>query len=546
MITSKIQNLSPWFYALLAVLVSLLPLVVFLFLSYQDTLAKVQEQLDFLTQASIARSDQVLSVVQNHLSGLVRNRIVGCTPYDRGIYGNLVYNTIQIRNIGVFDGNQFLCTDLKKFEPPIIIPAKDADDLELSDIGEIAIVGPKTDLRDQQSIFINYNIDGKRFINSAIYPEQFWDFQEFLQLGDSGGVFLLNRHGNTISKLHGSHLQLPQIKLTSQEVDDQTLISRDKTFFVARKSKIFPVVAIAGASQDYMLRTWRKNLNWALLMGLIGAISVGWLAWYLARRSYQPAHELKMGLAQHQLSLVYQPIVDMRDQQVLGVEALLRWYHPQRGWVSPLEFIRVAEQYHLMNPLTRYVIQEAIRDMTLLLSQNPNLYLSLNICLTNLLDETTLEDLEGFISKGVRYPQIQLEITEREFLPEQLELVRSRLAKFEEKGMILAMDDFGTGYSNLAYLKHFPLSVMKIDRIFISLIDRDELQSNLTNEIIHLGKSLQLKLIAEGVETEMQAQALIKQGVYYAQGWLYAKAMPLEQFKVYLAEHSRANIPLEV
>ncbi len=145
----------------------------------------------------------------------------------------------------------------------------------------------------------------------------------------------------------------------------------------------------------------------------------------------------------------------------------------------------------------------------------------------------SLECLHDFITFGASYNQIQLEITEREFFPEQLELVRSRLANLQDKGMVLAMDDFGTSYSNLAYLQHFPLSVMKIDRIFISLIDRNELQSTLTNKIIHLGKSLQLRLIAERVETDAQAQALLKQGVYYAQGWLYAKAMLLEQFKVH-------------
>jgi sensor c-di-GMP phosphodiesterase-like protein len=546
MFTSRIRNLSPGFYALIAVLVSILPLVIFLLLSYKDTLSKVQEQLDFLTQASIARSDQILSVVQSRLGSLVRNKTTDCEPYARSIYADLVYNTIQVRSIGIFKANQLLCTDLRTFEPPLIIPAKDTRTIELSDIGDVAIVGPAKDLRGQDSIFVNYNIDGKNFINAAIYPEQFWDFQDFLQLGDSGGVYLLNRHGSTISKLHGSLLKLPQITVTQEEALAQSLISRDQAFFVARKSIAFPIVAIAGASQEYMLRSWRKNLNWALLMGLAGAILVGWLAWYLAKRSYQPANDLKTGLAQKQFSLVYQPIVDMRNQQVIGMEALLRWHHPQRGWVSPPEFIQVAEQHQLMNLVTRYVIQEAIREMAGLLVQNPALYLSLNISLSNLLDENTLEDLEDFIKKGVRYHQIQLEITEREFLPKQLELVRSRLSKFEEKGMILAMDDFGTGYSNLAYLKHFPLSVMKIDRIFISLIDRDELQSNLTNEIIHLGKSLQLKLIAEGVETEIQAQALLKQGVYYAQGWLYAKAMPLEQFKVYLNEHSRAVMPLEV
>jgi sensor c-di-GMP phosphodiesterase-like protein len=539
----KIRIFSPWFYVFLAVLISLLPLAIFLFLSYQQTLSRVQGQLDFLTRASLARSDQILSIVQTRLSGLVRNRIIGCDPYDRAIYGQVVYNTIQMRNIGVFDGNYFLCTNLKKFDLPILVPAKEN---ELSAIGQISIVGPSTDLKGQQSIFINYNINNRRFINSAVYPEQFWDFQDFLQLGDSGGVFLLNQSGNTISKLQGSTFELPRIKISSKEADAQTLVSQDNAFYVSRKSTLFPIAVVAGASREYMLREWKKNLDWAIVLGIIGAVFGGWMAFFLARRAYQPANDLKMGLAQKQFSLVYQPIIDMRNQQVMGMEALLRWHHPQRGWVSPLEFIRVAEQSQLMNPLTRYVIRESVRETAELLARNPHLYLSLNISLSNLLDEATLEGLEDFIKKGVCYHQIQLEITEREFLPEQLELVRLRLGMLQEKGMILAIDDFGTGYSNLAYLQHFPLSVMKIDRIFISLIDRNKLQSTLTNEIIHLGQSLQLKLIAEGVETEAQAQVLLKQGVYYAQGWLYAKAMPLEQFKVYLNEHARAVMPLKV
>jgi diguanylate cyclase (GGDEF)-like protein len=229
-------------------------------------------------------------------------------------------------------------------------------------------------------------------------------------------------------------------------------------------------------------------------------------------------HELRLALGREEFEVVYQPQYDLATEQQCGSEALVRWHHPVHGKIAPGHFISVAEDTGLIVPLGEWVLRRACSDAV---NWPAPLFVSVNLSPAQFRDGDVAETVAEVLKEtGLPPERLELEITES-LLINDTEEVLAKLNRLRQIGVHIAMDDFGTGYSSLSYLARFPFSKIKIDRQFIRNMTRDSAMRAIVKTIIALGKSLDVTITAEGVETEEQAAMLREFGCPQVQGFLY-------------------------
>lgn len=241
------------------------------------------------------------------------------------------------------------------------------------------------------------------------------------------------------------------------------------------------------------------------------------------------SNEFKHALENDQLELHYQPIVDLAAGTVLGFEALMRWTHPEKGFISPGIFIPIAEKSGLIVEASKWALKEscaALKRMENALGQAEQLYVSVNFSSHDFVESDFVENTVGTTAaSGLKPWQIKLEITER-LLMQQPDNAKETLQRCRDAGMGISIDDFGTGYSSLSYLYYFPIETLKIDQSFIRAMEKDNRSRELVRSIIGLGQNMGLNIIAEGVETREEATLLRQMGCEAAQGYHFAKPLP--------------------
>lgn len=252
------------------------------------------------------------------------------------------------------------------------------------------------------------------------------------------------------------------------------------------------------------------------------------------------SHDLRSALAERQLFLHYQPIVDVASGRVVKAEALLRWNHPQRGLVSPDQFIHLAEETGLIHAIGDWVFQQAALTASDWVARMPagraDCQISVNMSPRQFVKEGSEAGwLEYLKSIGLDPRHIGLEITEGLLLDERLH-VAERLAAFRASGIEISLDDFGTGYSAMAYLKKYPIDYLKIDRSFVHDLVSDTGDSAIAQAMVFMASKLGLKTVAEGVETAEQRDLLQSFGCDLIQGYFYARPMSRDDFMAYLAQ----------
>jgi diguanylate cyclase (GGDEF)-like protein len=246
--------------------------------------------------------------------------------------------------------------------------------------------------------------------------------------------------------------------------------------------------------------------------------------------------DLRGALERDEFFILYQPIVDLESGAVTGVEALLRWRHPERGVIAPDLFIPELESSGAIVPVGAWVIQQACRQGTLWRAEGLELNVSINVSAKQLDDDGIIAVVErALVASGFDARLLTLELTETTLMVDVDNAVE-RLRRLKGLGVHVAIDDFGTGYSSLAYLRQFPIDVLKIDRSFVAgIIDSPE-AATLVHTLVQLGKALGLGIIAEGVETDAQRSKLVTEEADAAQGYLFARPLSIEDFHHLMAE----------
>lgn len=254
--------------------------------------------------------------------------------------------------------------------------------------------------------------------------------------------------------------------------------------------------------------------------------------------------ELRQAIGNHELKLFYQPIVELSNFKVAGFEALIRWQHPQKGWISPGEFIPLAEETGLIIPLGEFILETAYNQIRIWqdqLSDYLPLSLSVNMSCVQL-EETEIvpQIIHKYQSLGLDGVTLKLEITESSLMDNTQKIIQC-LQKCRAAGIQISIDDFGTGYSSLSYLKNLPIDVLKIDRAFVSKIEERK-DFGIMQAIITLAKTLDLDIVAEGIETTVQMELLRSLGCKYGQGYLFSPAIPADKIQSWLIKINRENI----
>jgi diguanylate cyclase (GGDEF)-like protein/PAS domain S-box-containing protein len=246
-------------------------------------------------------------------------------------------------------------------------------------------------------------------------------------------------------------------------------------------------------------------------------------------------NDLRNALSLQQLELFYQPIIDFKGGAVSKAEALIRWHHPERGIVSPADFIPLAEETGLILEIGDWVFAEAVEQAASWQAQGHHIQVSINTSPVQFRsDECDLQPwfakLEAMSLKGV---SVNIEITEGAMM-EAGKSVTEKLLAFRDAGIEVSLDDFGTGYSSLSYLKRFHIDYLKIDQSFVRNLQVNSNDHALCEAIILMAHKLDIKVIAEGVETEQQRDLLIAAGCDYGQGYLFSKPLPVKEFGLLL------------
>ncbi|MFM2087858.1 MAG: hypothetical protein RLZZ237_2727 [Pseudomonadota bacterium] len=316
----------------------------------------------------------------------------------------------------------------------------------------------------------------------------------------------------------------------------KSLMEREKTGGAGSDAKtIYAVVpgdgltAIVTEPRSKLEARLRNEQIVLLPLGLLfAALIVAGIVW-VSRRRLSLLGELKLAVEQREFFVHYQPIIALDTGVCVGAEALIRWRRPDGSMIRPDLFIPVAEEGGLILAITDQLIDNVIADMRAALVADRALHIAINLCASDIETGRVLDVLEQSLAgTGIEAQQIWLEATERGFI--NVEAARATIEKARARGHAVAIDDFGTGYSSLSSLQNLPLDALKIDKSFVDTIATDAATSSVTPHIIAMARTLNMLIVAEGIETQAQADYLLERKVEFGQGWLFAKALPAAEF----------------
>ena len=389
----------------------------------------------------------------------------------------------------------------------------------------------------------------------------FVDLDGFKEVNDSHGhsvgdellkkiteqLLLTIRDGDTLSRIGGDEFVVVIDDLAEpedcQEILNRMLEAVASTYFISGKP--IQVSASIGvtyypqdiASPDQLIRHADQAMYVAKQLGK-NRYHVFDLAKDVEVKTRQEElKSIKAGLKNNEFVLYYQPKIDLMSKQVIGVEALIRWQHPERGLLAPGLFLPYIEHDILGIELGEWVIKTALKQLRTWQADNIHIPISVNISPLQLQHDNFVKRLTKQLKASPTFiaDSLELEILESSAL-KNIELVSNIIQRCNDLGVVFSIDDFGTGYSSLTYLKRLPTKYLKIDQSFVIDMLEDTEDAVIIQGIIQLAKAFNLKVIAEGVETAEHGKQLLQLGCYLAQGYGIAKPMPIERFSDWLAD----------
>ncbi len=363
---------------------------------------------------------------------------------------------------------------------------------------------------------------------------------DVVDLSDNGSLLVLLDKGQRAVPVLGPPQVWPPTRNWPPSSGDALTITADRLIYrMSTKSPDYQLVLI---TPRINLMARLNSPLWLLFpASLLIAIFSGWSVLVLVRQRRTLNGELQGALRRGEIRVLYQPIFDLSSRRCVGAEALVRWRRPDGTLTSPDLFIPLAENTGLIREITDFVLQQLLEQLGQVLRANPHLYISVNLAACDVM-EPRIGAVVGKLLDLYRVAprQIAFEVTERGLI--DVVPARENLQSLRDLGHQVLIDDFGTGYCSLAYLQTLPVDCLKIDKAFIDALGHDAASSGVAPHIIRMAHALDLKVIAEGIESEAQAILLASEGVNYGQGWLFAQALNSRQFSELITRGRRKKI----
>lgn len=493
----------------LIIMVILASLACTLYLSWNNAIEYERDKLFSISKLAIYKTRNCFDQIYQILSSLDKFKPEPCSDLHLEFMRSVVFNQTYVSDVEYLESDIVKCS-ASGFGANVAL-SDTGFDLS-SGVKIIFNVSPLI-AQDNNFIALRYNnysvlINKSRFSDIMIDP--------YLKIA------ILTDEGQELSLLNSPDSQLIKNALENSK------LKRTKKEIVAI-SRIPDLYVIASEPTSYVMKKWRSELILFIPFGLMMATMAIGIIIFVSKKRLSPVGELKIAIARREFLVYYQPLIDFRTGACSGAEALTRWRRPDGSMIRPDVFIPLAEDSGLIQSITDQVIESIIVDMKDYLIADRRLHIAVNIAAEDFNSGRIIRKIESCLTNtGIQRQQIWLEITERGFM--NMNACREKIAHASRLGYIIVIDDFGTGYSSLSYLKELPIDVLKIDKSFINTVTTNSVTSNVTYHIISIAKSLNLKIVAEGIETQAQADYLKSHKVDYAQGWLYGKAMPVQEF----------------
>jgi sensor c-di-GMP phosphodiesterase-like protein len=504
----------------LAVAAALLPFLAITQLSRQWGLEAAEASLLEYARRTVGRADQTLSQAKDALRRLALERQQGCSPAHVARLRQTALDALSVEELNYFRDGVLVCSSWGMAERRIAV--RPPDEVTADGFGLVLDDVPAVSWERGQ-LAVTYG-NHQAIVNKERLVDIVVDRPVILGVATQSGK-LVTSTGPVDPAL------LRTLLRGGGSGSDGRWI-----FASVRSSGLvaFAVTDHSGIDARVEAASWTLLPLWLL----VSLVLVALIAW-VSRQRLSLKGEFVIALRKGELFAHYQPIIEVKTGRCVGAEALIRWRRPDGSWVSPDLFVPFAEQNKLIAPLTDLMIARVIRDLGTALTANPSMHIAINVSAEDIDSGRFLPVIEEALrGTGVAPGQIWIEATERGFKHQPT--VRRTIERAQGAGHQVAIDDFGTGYSSLSLLEGLPLNALKIDKAFIDAIGRDAATSVVTPHIIKMAQALGFAIVAEGVETAQQEAYIRAAGVEYAQGWLYAKALPPDEFLAFFRDRNQS------
>lgn len=519
----------PWALWITASLAVLVPTVGAAYWAYRTSLDSLEQRVASMATQLTAHIDDI----RQQMMEALRNDAplpgeTPCSPTSMQRMRRSLLRSDVLTDIGYVRNDTLVCSALGQTNIPLGPPAYKSETgywtrthLRLpgaEDRPVVAATDPATGL----TVFVH---DSNAF--TYVRGEQSW---QLAVVGHDQSDTALARQGS----FDQSWLKHAQSKRSGQSVGDHFIVAW-------QRSSIGDYTVFAAWPRAQWNREWRRS---ALLLGSCG-FSAGLVLMLalirVAKANASIRSALRRAVRSKQLSLEYQPVVELASGRWVGAEALLRWRRPNGEAVSPAIFIPIAERNGLMPAIRERLIAQFERDTPALFARHPGFHVALNFSAEDFHPDANLATRLDLARKriGIAPANLHLEATESIFM--DATATSTSIEALRKAGYPVSLDDFGTGFSSLSYLTRIRFDCLKIDKAFVDTIGTGAVTSQIVLHIMEMAKSLGIEMIAEGVETPAQAQYLAAHGVRHAQGWLYSKSLPMRELLGQLAKQARTG-----
>ncbi len=469
-------------------------------------------KLDALARGALGLAELRLESAMASLVDLSRS-VDGCDQRSLEIMRKSVSASLPVKEISVLDDSGVtVCTNFGDGGEPRAV----SRELPLADGRfEIALIR----FRDRNDRALRLRLDRKNAKPlGALVPA------EFLVPDTLDGDF---QNGRSLRLV----LDNAEIVAARPTGDEGMSIDHTRTLGVHLKSERFPVAIVVERSRATLADEYRDLMGVGRIgSALVTILALAFVALYFRRNRTDPLVQFREAIEHSEIVPYFQPTIDIRTGKLVGAEVLARWRRPDGTMVSPATFIPLAERSGLIYPMTHALMKRVCADVGAAHASRPHLNVAFNLYAGHFANDSIIGDLKAIFAKSqISLSQIVLEVTEREPLPD-LDLARNIIGRLQELGIRVAIDDVGTGHGGLSYLMKLGVNAIKIDKMFIDAISTERHSQTIIETLLELARTMDIEVIAEGVENFEQVEYLRRKGVHQAQGFVFAPALPASSY----------------